>query len=150
MVPEVFITCPGNPGWIVSNRGTVLSELMKRGSWRPIGSIEEHGYHAMRTGAGKKFYAHRLVALAFLGEPPPGKYLVRHLNGNKLDNRVENLAWGTDAENMADSVRLGVVKKRTHCRRGHVIADTRHRRCLICREAARKRAASTKLPDDSD
>lgn len=47
----------------------------------------------------------RLVAKAFIGPPPFEGAEVRHLNGNSLDDRAENLAWGTHSENMADSVR---------------------------------------------
>lgn len=32
----------------------------------------------------------------------------RHLNDDRHDNRVENLCWGTDAENKADAKRNGV------------------------------------------
>lgn len=47
---------------------------------------------------------HCLVALAFLGPRPIGQE-VRHLNNNYLDNRAENLAYGTHRENMADSTK---------------------------------------------
>lgn len=57
-----------------------------------------------REGGVKSMYVHRLVALAFLGEPRPDQ-VVRHLNGNPADNRVENLAWGTRRENSADMLR---------------------------------------------
>lgn len=43
---------------------------------------------------------HRLVAAKYLGDPR-GK-VVRHLNGNKTDNRPENLALGTVEENNLD------------------------------------------------
>ena len=45
---------------------------------------------------------HRLVLLAFDGEPPVGKPDGRHLNGNGHDSRLCNLAWGTRSENMMD------------------------------------------------
>lgn len=63
------------------------------------------GYLAVTTRAfqGKKrtLLVHRAVLLAFRGVPAPGM-LARHLNGNCLDNRLENLCWGTPEENEAD------------------------------------------------
>lgn len=53
------------------------------------------------------FYVHRLVADAFLDPPRHGQTLVRHLNGRKLDNRPENLAWGTYVDNEADKLLHG-------------------------------------------
>jgi len=46
---------------------------------------------------------HHLVLEAFVGPRPPGKQS-RHLNGDSLDNRPENLAWGTFHENFADKI----------------------------------------------
>lgn len=42
---------------------------------------------------------HRLVAFAFLGNPPKGKDICHHINHNKADNRVENLEWVTPKQN---------------------------------------------------
>lgn len=36
---------------------------------------------------------HRLVGMAFLGEPPTDNAEIRHINGNRQDNRAENLQW---------------------------------------------------------
>ena len=52
-----------------------------------------------RDGKRTDRYIHRLVAKAFLGDAPPGCE-VNHRNGNKTDNRVENLEWVTHAENL--------------------------------------------------
>jgi hypothetical protein len=50
---------------------------------------------------------HRLVTLAFSGEPCPPGYCVRHLNGNPGDNRIENLCYGSPSENSLDRRRHG-------------------------------------------
>lgn len=54
-----------------------------------------------KDGTFKKFHVHRLVLEAFVGPRPPGKQC-RHLNGDSLDNRLENLAWGTNQEDCED------------------------------------------------
>ena len=57
----------------------------------------------------KTFYIHRLVALSFISEPPTEKHEVRHLDGNTANNNVNNLQWGTSAENTADCRRHGTM-----------------------------------------
>lgn len=63
---------------------------------------------------------HILVCEAFHGARPPGLQ-VRHLNGVSTDNRAENLAWGTQSENMIDRVLHGTDRwaARTKCTHGH-------------------------------
>lgn len=62
-----------------------------------------------RDGIKSYQYVHKLVCLAFHGEPPAGEIEVRHLDGNSNNNRAENLAWGTHAENEADKYRYAEV-----------------------------------------
>lgn len=49
---------------------------------------------------------HRLVLLAFAGEPQPGQEAC-HRNGVASDNRLDNLRWGTHASNNGDRVLHG-------------------------------------------
>jgi hypothetical protein len=49
---------------------------------------------------------HILVLTAFVGPRPKGM-VCRHLDGDRLNNRVENLCWGTPEENSDDMDRHG-------------------------------------------
>lgn len=57
---------------------------------------------------GKKYKCrlHQLVAHTFIGPQQKG-ICVRHLDGNSLNNSVENLAYGTQSDNEQDSVKHG-------------------------------------------
>jgi hypothetical protein len=50
--------------------------------------------------------SHRLIAEAFLGPPPTSKHQTNHKNGDRSDNRVENLEWTTCSENHLHKFRV--------------------------------------------
>jgi len=54
---------------------------------------------------------HRIVAYAFLGEPPTSQHIVDHKDTNRQNNRPENLRWLTKLENILNN--LITVKKIT-------------------------------------
>lgn len=72
-------------------------------------------------GKKHKCRLHQLLAHTFIGEQKKG-ICVRHLDGNSLNNSIENLAYGTQSDNEQDSIRHG----------------THYRNCKITPEIARK------------
>jgi hypothetical protein len=57
-------------------------------------SLSKKGKHHVRT-------IHYLMMLTFVGQRPEGMD-VRHLDGNKKNNSLDNLAYGTRKENIHD------------------------------------------------
>lgn len=89
----------------VSSHGRVRSERNTTRSRK--GAIiqpgDTHGYRLVALSAPgyarKTWLVHRLVAEAFIGLPPCDGAQTNHRDGNRSDNRVENLEWVTPREN---------------------------------------------------
>ena len=75
-----------------------------------------NGYFALnliKEGKSKTKYIHRLVAETFI-DNPNSKDEVNHKDGNKLNNRIDNLEWVTRAENMQHAYKHGLSKSIRH------------------------------------
>lgn len=117
---EVWKDIPGYEGkYQASNLGRIKSLPKRKG--KGIGyvkdeeilkaSVEKYGYARVvlhKDGVKKKYQVHRLVAKTFIPNPEQKGY-VNHINCNKADNRVENLEWCTDSENMIHAFKNGLV-----------------------------------------
>ena len=106
LVPdEVWCEIPGYDGdYFASDKGRILSlcrnepRILKPFICSNDGNRTGYYYVEIR---GQKQRVHRLVALAFL-ENPEDKPVVHHIDGNPLNNTLENLAYATYAENAQD------------------------------------------------
>jgi len=97
---------PGFPGYHINLKGEVWSEKTNR--YLTIGKHSQ-GYREVGLNKNKKqcyFIVARLLLTTFDRPPFPGEE-ARHLNDIKLDDRLENLAWGTHKQNSEDMIRNG-------------------------------------------
>lgn len=72
--------------------------------------INSHGRPSLTYSIRNKrgtIVVHQLVARAFIGACPPG-HEVNHKDGDKTNNRADNLEYVTNAENNDHAVRLGL------------------------------------------
>ena len=102
---EIWKDIEGYEGYQVSNTGKVKSTRKKFGKQEQETILKAKviwtGYQRIGLVKDKKcrqFYIHRLVAQAFIPNPE-NKPIINHKNGDRTDNRVENLEWCTHAEN---------------------------------------------------
>lgn len=105
---------PGHPRYEVSDTGRA-----RRGTKEVGLKVANTGYRRIWMD-GKEYALHRVILETFVGPAPKGA-LGRHLNDVRTDNRLENLAWGTQKENMADMERNSghYLSRRSTCKRGH-------------------------------
>lgn len=111
-----FAEVPGYPGYAVSTAGTAwcCRKLGKHAGltdqWRRLklcpDSTEYLGFRVSLNNRGQRLRIHSLILTCFIGPAPPGHESL-HYNGDRQDNRLANLRWGTRSQNMKDAVRHG-------------------------------------------
>lgn len=103
------------PGFEGAYQASTDGNIRRHPSSKPIGNVipgrvlrpSKSTEYPRVTMCYKEYFVHRLVALTFLGESI-GKQ-VNHINGNKHDNRLENLEWVTPKQNYAHAIRTGLA-----------------------------------------
>ena len=106
MIMREFRDIDGYEGlYKVSNYGEVYS--VRKGKNLSAGKSSS-GYLTVglcKNGKERSFRINRLVAKAFIPNPD-SKAQVNHVDGNKLNNRVDNLEWCTPYENVHHSMEV--------------------------------------------
>lgn len=103
-IPRVILRKDGKP--LTVKGGVLLAKKNNRGYLRVSLQFD---------GKNKRFGVHQLVARAFLPHPngtigsKRGEFTVNHIDGNKLNNHVENLEYITCSENVHHARRTGLL-----------------------------------------
>lgn len=108
-VDSVEVRSFGIDKYWAAHDGRIWSDYWNKWMKPGMGSNSGYAQINLTTESGpRRFSVHRLVAMAWLGEPPSDDHRVNHKNGNKHDNRVDNLEWVTHGENMRHAFRTGL------------------------------------------
>ena len=109
----------GRDGYYASRDGRIFSKWVNKGLHGLVkeeemkelkGSLSSGRYKMVRFGRESNWHSfHRIIYTTFVGEIEEGN-VIRHLNDNPLDNRVENLKQGTQKENMEDAIKNNKLK----------------------------------------
>lgn len=109
----------GSSDYYISSEGRVISLKQKKARvMRPWHN--QHGHEMLRlpgASPNKRGFStvHRLVAEAFVPNPN-GYSVVRHLDDDPTNNDYRNLAWGSQADNIRDSIANGgFFTKKVYC-----------------------------------
>lgn len=76
-------------------------------------AIDRYGYKRVliaQDGIRKSYYVHRLVAMAYIPNPE-NKPTINHIDGNKINNCVENLEWATQKEQKRHAITHNLCDK---------------------------------------
>lgn len=117
MKDEVWTGVVGFPDYEVSSYGRVKRVRRDARNHRLSGDCLKHflspsGYASVTLCAeGKKQgkRVNRIVCEAFHGSPPGPRHHAAHSDGNKLNNREDNLRWATARQNESDKKKHGTA-----------------------------------------
>ena len=129
MEKEIWKPIASQPGMMASSWGRVLLPeriaQMPYGGWRTYTPTPTYGSKRRATKTARHEYygffqrdrgslkIHRLICEAFHGPSPFPKAVVIHLDEDALNNKPENLKWGTQKDNLNMPKFIAYCKGRT-------------------------------------
>jgi len=109
---EMWIPVKGYEGFYEINKSSEVRSLNKNNYHNIMPQrIDRAGYWTIRPsnrGKDATVYVHRILGFAFVANPED-KPMINHIDGNKLNNSIDNLEWVTHSENMKHAYKLGLV-----------------------------------------
>lgn len=100
---EIWKKIVGFETYSISSEGRIRNDKRNKSK---IATLNKYGYYSS-SFSGKNFLIHRLVAQAFISNPD-NKLIVNHIDGNKINNKVENLEWVSSSENSKHAFNNGL------------------------------------------
>jgi|SRR5690554_5206119 len=111
----------------VSNFGKVISIARFGTKGKEMCLMDNgKGYYRVKlskNNKSKRVMLHRIIAEAFIPNLE-NKKCVNHINGNKKDNRIENLEWCTHSENLIHAIKTGLRPLKT--KKGYKVINTKN------------------------
>lgn len=131
---EIFKQCDYLPiGYLIGNLGNVQSpsnKILKKAK-------SNSGYECINI-RNKGYFIHRAISFAYISKPLD-KDFINHKDGNKLNNKIENLEWCTKSENTKHAYEQGLKKKSvSNLYKGKFGHDHNRSKKVICRETQKE------------
>lgn len=121
----------GDGDYLASSDGEIMSIRTNTLMRQTITARNGYAYVKLYS---KPYRAHRLILMAFAGQPLDGQHCC-HINGNKADNRPANLMWGSASENMRQKAWHGTLRGAHKGEKHHNarLTDDQRRQCVDLR-----------------
>ena len=102
-----YTEVPGTDGqYLISPEGPLYSRLRRRILNPAVNSQGYHFYTVTIDGQRRQVAEHRLLAITFVPGRSESHTHVSHINGDRYDNRPENLRWTAKAESSKKPTRI--------------------------------------------